>query len=473
MKTVQLIGKIGLPATLLCLILTHCAPSLQELPVKKPATLGYVTSVHKDLISLPSPKEKIVAAVYKFRDQTGQYKTSSSGVSWSTAVTQGATSMLLKALEDTKWFTVIEREGLSNLLNERKIIRSSRENYSAQNGENLAALPPLLYAGVILEGGIISYETNTVTGGIGAKYFGIGGSTQYRKDEVTIYLRAVSTQNGRVLKTVYTTKSILSMAVDFNVYRYVRFKRLLEIETGFSVNEPPQMCVLEAIEKAVMSLVIEGVMDNLWSLENPQDITAPIITEYVKEKNTVQGDIDYSVSPNLSPRHLGMGLTAGGQFYAGDYSNAEPQPTGNAFLRFNFSPRFALVLNGNFGYLSNEDRFKTQVGLAELQAVWTILPSKKFSPFLVLGGGIIDYQPEDKLGKPIPVDKSLDEPTNDFVASVVYGIGLEYFLNEKWSFHLTFDNRYTFTDQLDGTVNGRLKDGFWGGKLGFTYYLGW
>ncbi|MFZ0391460.1 MAG: CsgG/HfaB family protein [Calditrichia bacterium] len=451
--------------------LFSCAPSLIEVPSKKPAHLGYVTSIHKDLVALPAPKEPIVVAVYKFRDQTGQYKTSSTGVSWSTAVTQGATSMLLKALEDSRWFTVIEREGLSNLLNERKIIRSSRENYSTQDGDKLPPLPPLLYAGIILEGGIVSYETNTVTGGVGAKYFGIGGSTQYRKDEVSIYLRAVSTQTGRVLKTVYTTKSILSMSVDVGVYRYVRFKRLLEVETGFSVNEPPQMCVLEAIEKAVVGMVLEGVMDNLWALENPQDVHAPVVLSYLKERDEVEGKIDFHASPNLSPRFFGLGMNGGAQIYTGDYTNEKLRPVGEAFLRFNFSPRFSLLLNGYYGRVADKEHFDTGVRLAELKGQWMILPQKRISPFLTFGGGIIDYWPQSRNGVSLPVDKTLDEPRDDIVASLVYGLGVEYFYNKHFSLQALLDHRYTFTDQLDGMPHGRRKDGIMGFKLGVTYYL--
>lgn len=450
-----------------------CAPSLIDIPVKQPASLGYVTSIHKELAALPVPKEKIVAAVYKFRDQTGQYKTSATGVTWSTAVTQGATSILLKALEDSKWFTVIEREGLSNLLNERKIIRSSRENYQANGDNQLPPLPPLLYAGIILEGGIISYEANTVTGGLGAKYFGIGASTQYRKDEVTIYLRAVSTQTGRVLKTVYTTKSILSMSVDASVYRYVRFKRLLEVETGFSMNEPTQMCVQEAIEMAVMSLVIEGVMDNLWVLQQPQDIKAPVIVNYLKQRDKVEGNVDYDISPNLAPRHLGISLSGGMQEYWGDYRNPRPDPAGEVYLRYNLSPRVGFMLGGNYSRVSNKDRFNTPLNLLEIKALWTLLPSKRISPFLTVGGGLLNYYPRDKSGKSMTVDKTLDEPAGNFVLAANYGLGLEYFMNETWSFHLLFDNHYTFTDQLDGTAHGRLKDGFWGARIGFTYFWGW
>src|SRR5690554_3651356 len=76
------------------------------------------------LRNLPAAEEKIVAAVYRFRDQTGQYEPSENIASWSTAVTQGATSILLKAVDDSGWFVPIEREAISNLMNERQIIRS-------------------------------------------------------------------------------------------------------------------------------------------------------------------------------------------------------------------------------------------------------------------------------------------------------------------------------------------------------------
>jgi curli production assembly/transport component CsgG len=261
-----------------------CSPWTSIKGVER-ATVGYTTAIHPSLISLPEPEEKIVVAVYKFRDQTGQYKTSGTATTFSTAVSQGATSMLNKALEDSGWFLPIEREGMNNLMNERKIIRSTRLQYNSANGnEATDDLPPLLYAGVLLEGGIISYDTNVITGGLGARYFGAGGHGKIQKDQVTVYLRLVSVQTGQILKTVSTTKSILSREVDFGLYRFVREKRLLEIESGFTTNEPASMCVLEAVEKAVFDLIIEGVREGIWSLAKPEDMNAPIIQKYLKEK---------------------------------------------------------------------------------------------------------------------------------------------------------------------------------------------
>ena len=186
--------------TLLFLLLITCLLSgcgayfNQPVGVQK-AVFGENTSATEHLVDMPKPKEQIVVGVYKFKDQTGQYKATEVGSTFSTAVTQGATSILIKALQDSKWFVPIERENLGNLLNERNIIRSTRQEYEAKKEGGETVLTPLLFAGVLLEGGIISYDTNIITGGFGARYFGAGGSTRYRQDRVTVYLRLVSTSN--------------------------------------------------------------------------------------------------------------------------------------------------------------------------------------------------------------------------------------------------------------------------------------
>ena len=281
-----MLKRIGVFA--LAVLFVGCSAKIQ--PIKSSqAQLEYKTQVYKDLVSLPPPKEPIVLVVYKFRDQTGQYKPGTGTTGWSTAVTQGATSMLIKALQDAgagKWFTVLERESLPNLLNERKIIRQTRKQYagSSKNG-NPGGLPPLLFAPILLEGGIIAYESNLLTGGLGARYLGIGGSTRYARDTVTIYLRAVSVKNGRVIKSVNANKTIFSFSLDGAAFKFIGFQDLLEVEAGFTTNEPPQMAVLEAIEKGVYSMVIEGVTEGLWSFEDPVQ-GRQYVANYLREKYT-------------------------------------------------------------------------------------------------------------------------------------------------------------------------------------------
>lgn len=269
-----------LPVIVVMPLLGGCAGGLANVATT-PATLAQPTEGHEELVRLPPPKGKIRVAVYNFRDQTGQYKPIPGVTSFSTAVTQGATSMLVQALKDSQWFIPIEREGLQNLLTERKIIRAALK----KDEDTEVALPPLDVAQVLLEGGVVAFDTNLVTGGFGAKYFGAGGFVEYRVDQVRIYLRAVDVRSGQVLKSVSTTKSVLSREVDAGIFRYVSYKRLLEVETGLTTNEPAQMAVLGAIEKAVTALVIEGIIDRTWALKNPGDLeSSQVIRNYLEEK---------------------------------------------------------------------------------------------------------------------------------------------------------------------------------------------
>lgn len=292
-------GRNRFFATLLMMFfLSGCATQMATVGTGRatPGFGGYITSTHKDLVSLPQPKQRIPVAIYKFRDQTGQYKYSTNASSFSTAVTQGSTTMLIKALEDSGWFIPIEREGLANLLTERKIIRQTSESYAqaAKNrGEPVqeVELPPLMYAGIMLEGGIISYDTNLVTAAAGGKFTGVGGSLQYRQDQLSIFLRAVSTKNGMILKTVNTTKTVLSRELDFGVFKFISVKDLLEAEVGFSTNEPAAMCTVEAIEKSVFDLIVEGILMGLWELKDPADINAPVIGKYLEEKEEIEVEV--------------------------------------------------------------------------------------------------------------------------------------------------------------------------------------
>ena len=246
--------------------------------------------VRDRLVSLPAPGGRLAVAVYGFTDQTGQFKPSDTVQTLSRAVTQGATSILVKTLQDAgqrRWFQVIEREKLDNVLRERAVIREMRQSYLCEKTLNRDALPPLLFAGVLLEGGIISYDANTKTGGSGARFLGIGASTQYREDTVTVYLRAVSVKTGEVLSSVSVRKSIAAVAVGGNAFRYVDFKELLELESGITYNEPDQIALSQAIEKAVYALIMEGALNNLWCFTTDDVAGATMLRDYIAERDSV------------------------------------------------------------------------------------------------------------------------------------------------------------------------------------------
>ncbi|GIU35181.1 CsgG/HfaB family protein [Shewanella colwelliana] len=223
------------------------------------AQLNPISDTMQSLMAKPGPKYPIPVAVYSFRDQTGQYKPQQNVSSFSTAVTQGATSMLVQTLLDSKWFTPVEREGLQNLLTERKITK--KQPNTAKNDE----VPQLTNARLLLEGGIISYETNISTGGAGVEYYGIGASEMYREDQVTIYLRAVDVHTGKVMMSVSTTKRVFSQEMRAGLIRFTSLNRLAEAEVGFTTNEPVQFCVLQAIELAVSELVDKGIRMGYWN----------------------------------------------------------------------------------------------------------------------------------------------------------------------------------------------------------------
>ena len=251
------------------------------------AYLPNATQTQQLLRGIPAPSRQVAVAVYNCTDQTGQFKPSATGQTLSRAVSQGGASVLVKALQDVgdrSWFTIVERENLKNLLNERQIIREMRERYLGERAVNPDALPALLFAGVLLEGGVIGYDSNTLTGGAGAAFLGIGARTEYRQDTVTVYLRAVSVRTGEVLTTVTASKTIASQSMGASAFKFVAFRELLEAEAGFTTNEPDQLALQQAIEKAVYALVMEGVELRLWDFADRNAGMAKLL-QYQEERD--------------------------------------------------------------------------------------------------------------------------------------------------------------------------------------------
>jgi len=274
-------GAVYVALVLLGLILTGCTS--MERDVSNPASnaeLTPATRITRDLLKLPEPMGKVVVAVYGFRDETGQFKPAPDS-SFSTSVTQGAASILVQALKESGWFTPVERENLQNLLTERKIVRALE--VPGAKGPQVVNLPPLLPASIVIEGGVIAYESNVRTGGAGANYLGIGVSTQYRVDQVTVGLRSIDVRNGQILNSVFTTKTIFSYEVHPSLFKFVNFKDLVEVEAGTTRNEPAQLCVKEAIEAAVIHLTVLGIKDHTWALKNESDWSSPVLQAYLQE----------------------------------------------------------------------------------------------------------------------------------------------------------------------------------------------
>lgn len=252
------------------------------LPATSLPELAY-TPLSADLENLPAAKQPLVVGVYGFRDLTGQKKPSETVADMSTAVTQGGGAILVDALmraANGQWFQVVEREGVQNLLQERQLIRATRSEY-----DNKAPLEPLLLAGAMLEGGIISYDTNTITSGAGIRIAGIGGNRDARVDEVTVNLRLVSVLSGRVLKSITVRKSVVSTKTQANVYKYWNDNTIVELEGGYSENEPMQYAVRQAIQKAVYALIMEGAETGIWEFSDSSKGEL-LLNEYISQRSS-------------------------------------------------------------------------------------------------------------------------------------------------------------------------------------------
>ena len=246
---------------------------------------------HQILFDLPPAEKQPIVAVYSFNDQTGQRKQKGATAMFSTAVSQGAGTMLIDALKSAgngTWFRVVERIGLDHLTRERQIVRSTREQYDKEDTTGLA---PMLYAGMILEGGIIGFDTNIETGGQGARTLGIGFSQQYRRDIVTVHLRAVSTLTGEILLNVQTSKTILSVAKGYDVFKFIDLDtQLIEIEDGMTENESVTRSLRSCIEAAVLELIYQGHDRNYWVIKDGHRHPHQIHGNNDKHQDEVKGE---------------------------------------------------------------------------------------------------------------------------------------------------------------------------------------
>ena len=246
------------------------------------------TVAYKDLSVISAPKgDPIVLAVYDFLDMTGQKKPGGNFASMSTAVTQGSYQLLIKALQDAgegKWFRVVERASLPSLLQERKLIRSTRQQV---NGEGAEPLPPLLFAGAYITGGIVGYDSDIKSGGLGARILGIQSNKQFRQDIVTIILRLVNVQTGEVVITTTVEKTIVSTMTGGDIFKYFDTDTmLLEVEAGYAKNEPVTFAVRKAIEKGVVDLINQGAEKGLWEFEKIKEVEVPEIKDYIDDDGT-------------------------------------------------------------------------------------------------------------------------------------------------------------------------------------------
>ena len=277
-------------------LLSGCA-AIQSTGITEadPTVTTSMRGVKKEFDTIPSPAagRPVSVAVYSFSDKTGQRRPQANVASLSSAVTQGAETFLIQALQGVgggQWFEVVERVGIDNLTKERLIIRQMREAYE---GGNAKPLMPMQFAGIIMEGGIVGYDTSVNSGGAGMRVFGIGKQTQWSQDTVTISLRAISVNTGKVLAVVTVQKTLLSTADGVTALKFFDTgTKAFEAEAGLTINEPGTYAVKAAIEMAVVELIKEGQRKSIWDFKsNVPVVVAPPAEKPVAQPPVISSEI--------------------------------------------------------------------------------------------------------------------------------------------------------------------------------------
>jgi curli production assembly/transport component CsgG len=166
-------------------------------------------------------------------------------------------------------------------------------------------------AGVILEGGIIDYNSNTLTGGTGARWLGIGAQTAYTQDIVVISLRLVSVQTGEVLTTVTVEKNLLSTADGTTALKFFnQATRAFEFDSSQTFNEPGNYALRSAIETAVVELINKGERQNLWKFKEKPN-------ELVQKETPREGTAQAPSAPSIQSSN---GKVVGGNKESGSWN---------------------------------------------------------------------------------------------------------------------------------------------------------
>jgi curli production assembly/transport component CsgG len=249
-----------------CAVISHNEDLVLSKKIQSPDILELQS---EELKNLPAASVMPTIAIYpnSFKDLTGQRRSNSSFALFSTAITQAPEAFLIRAFKHTaggKFFRVVERVGLDDLTKERQLIRSTRQEFKEDN-----KMKPLLFAGLLVQGGVVSYEANLKSGGAGARYLGIGNSKQYREDTVTISLRLISVSTGEVLMETLVSKSIISTSISQDIFRFIEQQtELVEIEGGVAENESVSIALQKAIETGVLNIINIGIERGYWKYEN-------------------------------------------------------------------------------------------------------------------------------------------------------------------------------------------------------------
>ncbi|WP_239551227.1 CsgG/HfaB family protein [Halanaerobacter jeridensis] len=225
-------------------LLQKIVDSADEILSSKPN----VTKVTQLLAALPEPESKAKIAVYNIVDKTGQVKDIGSSV-----VTQGATDMMITALQRSRQFIILDRVNFVNLMNEQNLKTKGR----LRQGEG-PQISRMTGSDYVLSGGVTEYQVDKATGGLGLKIAGVGGSNKYATASTAIDLRLTDTTTGEVVWAVSLKKEIKGEKIGIQTFAFIG-NNVVEFETGKGKQEVINLVVRTLLEEAVFKLYQSGV----------------------------------------------------------------------------------------------------------------------------------------------------------------------------------------------------------------------
>lgn len=209
-------------------------------------------------------------AVGEIADKTGQMNFDDSG----TALSQGASEMVMSALYKTGKVALVERLDLRIPLAEVKLAEQDRLDRSI---DGYGALPA---SDFIVVGAITELNYNILTGGAGLYVQGIGGGKRMVLINVALDLRVIDSKNFAVRYVTSLQKQVYGVEVQANIFRFFG-DTLLELEAGKVQNEPLQLALRSISEMSVYQIMTEFL--GLPATEDCGLVTSDHMASYLKQ----------------------------------------------------------------------------------------------------------------------------------------------------------------------------------------------
>ncbi len=242
----------------------------------------------------------------------------------------------------------------------------------------------------------------------------------------------------------------------------MNFQRLLEVETGYTKNEPVQLAMKDAIEKAVEALIIEGIQDKLWSTKSGEAVNKELVSNYLQEKKEEESRLLYDRAQIENNTTNSLSITANAPTLRGDYSKKKlGYGFSLGYLR-SLSKNLSLQLQGSYAHMETGNSFEKDFLDLALNAQYLMLPYDDISPYAFLGFGyLFDL---DGSGNGIP--------KADPAPKVQVGAGVIFKVSQRIDIKVFAESDFSFSDKLDLIESGKRDDYYFNFGAGINFHLG-